>query len=105
MRVPVLARMCRMNWPLSVLGKKSWPSQGTEREDREAAQQEARNEQRAAAHQQGQDVAIGVPRPLEAALETALEQNQRIARVRGAPCGFARSRYIAMVGTSVRDRK
>src|ERR1700691_1373685 len=27
-RVPVLARRCSMNWPLSVAGKKSWPSHG-----------------------------------------------------------------------------
>ncbi len=30
-RVPVLARTCRINWPLSVFGKKSCPSHGTNR--------------------------------------------------------------------------
>ena len=28
MRVPVRARRCSLNWPLSTAGKKSWPSQG-----------------------------------------------------------------------------
>ena len=40
MRVPVLARKCRLNWPASVVGKKSWPSQGI---SRKAAAQSARN--------------------------------------------------------------
>ena len=31
MRVPVLARTCSLNWPLSVVGKKSWPSHGISR--------------------------------------------------------------------------
>ncbi len=29
MRVPVLARRCRMNWPLSLVGKKFSPSHGS----------------------------------------------------------------------------
>ena len=44
MRVPVLARMCRMNWPLSVSGKKFWPSHGTSSEGRDADRQEDRDE-------------------------------------------------------------
>ena len=40
MRVPVLARKCRLNWPASVTGKKSWPSQGI---SRNAAAQRPRN--------------------------------------------------------------
>ncbi len=31
MRVPVRARMCSLNWPLSTDGKKSWPSHGYSR--------------------------------------------------------------------------
>ena len=60
MRVPVLARRCRMNCPLSVFGKKSWPSQGTSAKTRQAADQEDRDEHAAAAHQQIQHAAIGM---------------------------------------------
>ena len=38
MRVPVLARMCRMNWPLSVFGKEILAEPRHQREDRDAAQ-------------------------------------------------------------------
>ena len=46
MRVPVLARKCRLNWPASVVGKKSCPSHGNQQKDSAANNQKPGNEDR-----------------------------------------------------------
>ena len=53
MRVPVGARRCSRNWPLSTAGKKSWPSHGTSRTSdatQNASEAAARRAARAATH-------------------------------------------------------
>ena len=85
MRVPVLARTCRMNWPLSVVGKKSWPSHGTSSGARQADDQEGgmKTARRRTAAPSSRRVAAADA--LEAALERLLEPREGIARRRAMP--------------------
>ena len=104
MRVPVLARTWSMNWPLSVLGKKSWPSHGTSRNAAAAGEQKDWHEndpRDGTARQAG----AGISRASRSKprSKAALEKDQRIARPIRV-CRFAFKRYMASVGTSVRER-
>ena len=91
-----------MNSPLSVFGKKSWPSHGTSRNAATHSHEENGHENESPINQRGQQKLIAQAQTFEAPFESALKPNQWIARSR-MPC-FAFSRYIASVGTSVRER-
>ena len=97
------ARRCRMNCPLSVSGKKSCPSQGSRNQQRQAAQRKTgTNTYRRCTS----FVSSGGRHSLHA---FELRSKARWKRTNGlrvcaVRCDFfACSRYIAMVGTSVRD--
>ena len=79
MRVPVCARRCRRNWPLSLVGKKSCPSQGKSRKPHSAEREEKRHENKPAVNECGEQKLVGEADALEAAFKHALDQGERIA--------------------------
>ena len=99
-RIPVGARTCRMNWPLSVLGKKSSPKKRQQGEGHNAQAEERGYKRTPVHHQRLQQRVIPTPETFETSLETTLKTGEQSFAV--ALCSFARSRYMASVGTSVR---
>ncbi len=92
-----------MNWPLSVFGKKSCPSQGTSANvDRQASKKTGTKIARRLTSV-ARSISIAVAKSFEAPLESAVETERKRLRER-TPCCFTFNRYIASVGTSVRDR-
>ena len=80
MRVPVLALTWSLNCPLSVLGKKSWPSQGRRRKAARRCQRKAgtKNQRRWRTNVVEQALDSRIAYALKAALKSALEANQWI---------------------------
>src|SRR5204863_2582948 len=68
MRVPVCVRRWRVNCPLSVSGKKFWPSRG-EQERGCTDGQEHRDEDDAAGYQECEQSPVAVANPLEPPFE------------------------------------
>ena len=69
MRVPLLARTCRMNWPLSLAGKKFWPSHGTSRKAARQAHKKAWNKHASRRTRLREQTLIDEPKLLESAFK------------------------------------
>ena len=79
MRVPVGARRCRVNWPLSTLGKKSWPIQGTSRNEAAAAPKTPTASQARWSQASPQPTLVPPPQPFEGVLKSYLQARQKVA--------------------------
>src|SRR5215831_18730509 len=102
-RVPVLARRCKMNRPLSTEGKKSCPSH---RMSRAAERQISR---KAGTNQHLASTAVVNSRLYDwrnrsKLRSKALSAQEKGFRERPGFCSGAFRRYIASVGTNVRER-
>ena len=107
MRVPVWARRCSLNWPHRTAGKKSWPTMGSRPRSKARTAKKPRE-----IFRDGADSHEDPRYPAGSArncLRIAFAGSQGL-RLRGDdapifPPHAACSRYFAMVGTRVRERK
>src|SRR5215467_13076871 len=80
MRVPVLARTWRINWPLVSVGKEVLAQPRREGPGGKTEQKKHRDKYEPAMNQGRKQALVGVAKTLEAALERILKPNERIAR-------------------------
>ncbi len=98
-----------MNWPESTEGKKSCPSHGANPNEATANAKNSDEEDPGVIDAKGEQAQVTVAKPLEAGFKAELEARERVAARRASSALSASScswsRYLAIVGTRVRERK
>ena len=107
MRVPVRARRCNLNWPASTVGKKSLPQPGNQEHQRNhGSREKASKEQAPVVQADVQPAAVALTESFETPLQSGSASGPGDCGFDTAGVGFVpRSRYLAMVGTSVRESR